>query len=62
MLAVRRTDVLHLIDQPADGRPSAGGLARPSPSPAADVEDALATVRTALTRSRAQALALDIAR
>ena len=57
----RQRNDLHLVDRPAEddpGREDCHAPRRPQP----EVEDALAAVRTALTRSRAQALALDLGR
>jgi len=57
----RQRNDLHLVDRPDDDEPARDdghGPSRLCP----EVEDALAAVRTALTRSRAQALALDLSR
>ncbi len=56
----RQRNDLHLVDRAADDpvREACHAPQRPSP----EVEDALDAVRTALGRSRAQALALDIGR
>jgi conjugative relaxase-like TrwC/TraI family protein len=57
----RQRNDLHLVDRPADDDPAREDChARSRPQP--EVEDALAAVRTALTRSRAQSLALDLGR
>ena len=57
----RQRNDLHLVDRPVDDDPAREACHAPQrPSP--EVEDALAAVRTALGRSRAQALALDTSR
>jgi hypothetical protein len=57
----RQRNDLHLVDQPADDDPAREDCHAPRRLQP-EVEDALAAVHTALTRSRAQALALDLGR
>jgi conjugative relaxase-like TrwC/TraI family protein len=57
----RQRNDLHLVDRPVDDDPAQEDCHAPR-RPQPEVEDALAAVRTALTRSRAQALALDLGR
>ena len=55
----RQRNDLHLVDRPADDDPAREDCHAPR-RPQPEVEDALAAVRTALTRSRAQDLALTV--
>jgi ATP-dependent exoDNAse (exonuclease V) alpha subunit len=57
----RQRNDLHLVDRPVDDDPAREDCHAPG-RPPPEVEDALAAVRMALTRSRAQALALDLGR
>jgi len=57
----RQRNDLHLVDGTAADDPAREACHAP-PRPSPEVEDALAAVRAALTRSRAHALALDVSR
>jgi conjugative relaxase-like TrwC/TraI family protein len=57
----RQRNDLHLVDG-ATASPPGQEACHPPPHACPEVDDALAAVRTALTRSRAQALALDLGR
>jgi conjugative relaxase-like TrwC/TraI family protein len=57
----RQRNDLHLVDRPVDDDPAQEDCHAPR-RPQPEVQDALAAVRTALTRSRTQALALDLSR
>ena len=58
----RHRNDLHLVHGPAADDPGAREACHAACRPEADAEDALAAVRMALSRSRAQALALDVGR
>lgn len=57
----RQRNDLHLVDRPAEDDPAREDCHTPR-RPQSEVEDALTAVRTAITRSRAQTLALDLGR